>query len=89
MSPSYYRMAEAGLYKDVEKGIFRPGTPELRAKDQELDGIVRRGDLRRSRPPQPVQGRPGGAARLSPHLCGVGRRLHEEGAGAIRRADTA
>lgn len=39
MSPSYYRMAEAGLYQDVEKGIFRPGTPELRAKDQELDGL--------------------------------------------------
>jgi predicted TIM-barrel fold metal-dependent hydrolase len=38
-SPSYYRMAEAGLYQDVQKGIFRPGTPELRAKDQELDGL--------------------------------------------------
>jgi predicted TIM-barrel fold metal-dependent hydrolase len=38
-SPSYYRMAEAGLYQDAQRGIFRPGTPELRAKDQELDGI--------------------------------------------------
>lgn len=39
MAPSYYRMAEAGLYQDAQKGILRPGTPELRAKDQELDGL--------------------------------------------------
>ena len=38
-SPSYYRMAEAGLYQDAQQGILRPGTPELRARDQDLDGI--------------------------------------------------
>lgn len=33
------RMAEAGLYRDGDKGIRRPGTPELRARDMALDGV--------------------------------------------------
>jgi predicted TIM-barrel fold metal-dependent hydrolase len=39
-APTFARMLEAGLYQDAEKGIFRPGTPDLRLKDQDLDGIV-------------------------------------------------
>ncbi len=34
------RMAEQGLYEDQSRGIMRPTVPELRAKDQDLDGIV-------------------------------------------------
>ncbi|HAM46721.1 MAG TPA: hypothetical protein DCO73_03180 [Alphaproteobacteria bacterium] len=34
------RMAEQGLYADQSKGIMRPTVPELRAKDQDLDGIA-------------------------------------------------
>lgn len=34
------RMAEQGLYEDQSKGIMRPTVPELRAKDQDLDGIA-------------------------------------------------
>ena len=33
------RMAEQGLYEDGKKGIRRLTTPELRVKDQDLDGI--------------------------------------------------
>lgn len=33
------RMAEQGLYADQDKGIMRPAVPELRLKDQELDGL--------------------------------------------------
>jgi predicted TIM-barrel fold metal-dependent hydrolase len=33
------RMAEQGLYRDQSRGIMRPAIPELRVKDQELDGI--------------------------------------------------
>ncbi len=33
------RMAQTGLYDDGAKGVFRPTTPELRIKDQQLDGI--------------------------------------------------
>ena len=33
------RMIETGFYSDGAKGIFRPTTPELRIKDQEMDGI--------------------------------------------------
>ena len=35
----FERMDAAGLYDDYAKGISRPGTPELRIKDMELDGI--------------------------------------------------
>ena len=33
------RMISTGLYDDGAKGVFRPTTPELRIKDQELDGV--------------------------------------------------
>ena len=33
------RMAEQGLYEDQQQGIMRPAVPELRVKDQELDGV--------------------------------------------------
>ena len=33
------RMAEQGLYRDGEKGIRRLTTPELRVKDQDIDGV--------------------------------------------------
>ena len=33
------RMAEQGLYADQQRGIMRPAVPELRVKDQELDGV--------------------------------------------------
>jgi predicted TIM-barrel fold metal-dependent hydrolase len=33
------RMAAAGLFEDGLKGFFRPTTPELRIKDQDLDGV--------------------------------------------------
>ena len=33
------RMIETGLYEDGAKGIYRPTTPELRIKDQQLDGV--------------------------------------------------
>ena len=33
------RMAEQGLYSDGEKGIRRLTTPELRVKDQDIDGV--------------------------------------------------
>ena len=32
-------MIETGLYEDGAKGIYRPTTPELRIKDQQLDGV--------------------------------------------------
>ncbi len=34
------RMAEQGLYEDQKRGIMRPAVPELRVKDQELDGVA-------------------------------------------------
>ena len=33
------RMISTGLYDDGSKGVFRPTTPELRVKDQQLDGV--------------------------------------------------
>ena len=33
------RMISTGLYDDGAKGFYRPTTPELRIKDQELDGV--------------------------------------------------
>ena len=39
---THYRvdvMASTGLYEDGKKGIRRPTTPELRAKDMERDGV--------------------------------------------------
>ena len=33
------RMAEQGLYEDQSRGVMRPAVPELRVKDQELDGV--------------------------------------------------
>ncbi|MCL0102029.1 amidohydrolase [Dehalococcoidia bacterium] len=33
------RMIDTGLYEDGTKGIYRPTTPELRIKDQRLDGV--------------------------------------------------
>ena len=33
------RMIATGLYDDGARGFFRPTTPELRVKDQELDGV--------------------------------------------------
>lgn len=33
------RMIETGFYEDGAKGLFRASTPELRIKDQDLDGI--------------------------------------------------
>ena len=34
------RMAEQGLYRDQSSGVMRPAIPELRVRDQELDGVV-------------------------------------------------
>ena len=34
------RMAEQGLYDDQARGVMRPAVPELRVKDQELDGVA-------------------------------------------------
>ncbi len=34
------RMAEQGLYDDQSRGVMRPAVPELRVKDQELDGVA-------------------------------------------------
>jgi predicted TIM-barrel fold metal-dependent hydrolase len=33
------RMAATGLYADGEKGVRRPSTPQLRVKEQEMDGV--------------------------------------------------
>ena len=33
------RMEELGFFSDGQKGIFRPTTPALRIKDQDLDGV--------------------------------------------------
>lgn len=33
------RMIGTGLYEDADRGTFRPTTPELRIKDQEMDGV--------------------------------------------------
>ena len=33
------RMISLGFYEDGAKGLFHPTTPELRAKDQDLDGV--------------------------------------------------
>jgi predicted TIM-barrel fold metal-dependent hydrolase len=33
------RMAEVGLFRDQRAGIMRTATPELRVRDQELDGV--------------------------------------------------
>ena len=33
------RMAETGFFSDGERGLYHPSTPELRVKDQKLDGI--------------------------------------------------
>ncbi|MFZ5915026.1 MAG: amidohydrolase family protein, partial [Pseudomonadota bacterium] len=33
------RMAEQGLYADQDRGVMRPAIPELRIKDQDLDGV--------------------------------------------------
>src|SRR5258706_515689 len=33
------RMAEHGLYRDQSRGLMRPAIPELRVRDQELDGV--------------------------------------------------
>ena len=33
------RMISLGFYEDGAKGLFHPSTPELRAKDQDLDGV--------------------------------------------------
>ncbi len=33
------RMAEAGLYEDGKKGLRRPGDPDLRVKELDLDGV--------------------------------------------------
>ena len=34
------RMAEQGLYADQARGLMRPTVPELRVKDQDLDGVA-------------------------------------------------
>jgi predicted TIM-barrel fold metal-dependent hydrolase len=34
------RMAEQGLYADQARGVMRPAVPELRVKDQDLDGVA-------------------------------------------------
>src|SRR5262245_12288735 len=39
IGPQVERMAASGLYRDGEKGLRRPTTPELRVGDQELDGV--------------------------------------------------
>jgi predicted TIM-barrel fold metal-dependent hydrolase len=39
-SPRIERMAAEGLYDDQARGVMRTAIPELRAKDQELDGVV-------------------------------------------------
>ena len=49
------RMAEQGLYKDGKNGIRRLTEPDLRIKDQDLDGVV--GEV--------LYGILGGAARLN------------------------
>ena len=33
------RMAAQGLYEDQSRGVMRPAIPDLRVKDQELDGV--------------------------------------------------
>lgn len=33
------RKANTGIYADAMHGVFRPGTPELRGKDLDLDGV--------------------------------------------------
>ena len=33
------RMAETGFFSDGERGLLHPTTPELRVKDQDLDGV--------------------------------------------------
>ena len=33
------RMISTGLYDDGARGLYRPTTPELRIKDQEMDGV--------------------------------------------------
>jgi uncharacterized protein len=37
--PDWDRMAATGIYADAAQGRLRPSTPDLRLKDQELDGI--------------------------------------------------
>lgn len=39
MGAQIERMATTGLYSDAEKGLRRPTTPELRLKEQDLDGV--------------------------------------------------
>jgi predicted TIM-barrel fold metal-dependent hydrolase len=39
-SPRIERMAAEGLYDDQARGVMRTAIPELRAKDQERDGVV-------------------------------------------------
>ena len=33
------RMADMGFFSDAERGLYRPGEPALRVKDQETDGV--------------------------------------------------
>jgi predicted TIM-barrel fold metal-dependent hydrolase len=39
-SPRIERMAAEGLYADQARGVMRTTTPELRARDQDRDGVV-------------------------------------------------
>ncbi len=33
------RMAEVGFFDDADRGVYRPGDPELRVKDMDMDGV--------------------------------------------------
>jgi predicted TIM-barrel fold metal-dependent hydrolase len=39
-APTFDRMEATGLYRDAAEGKLRPGTPELRLGDQDLDGVA-------------------------------------------------
>ena len=77
------RMAETGLYSDGKKGIRRLTDPDLRLKDQDLDGVqaeVLYGILGTS---QRLE-RPGSGDRGDAHLQRMARRILQDPPGALR-----
>ena len=63
------RMAAQGLFEDQARGVMRPAVPELRVKDQELDGVC--GEV--------VYGILGAASRLDdPEVAAVVVRIYND-----------
>ena len=80
MSHRNDRMQEAGYYE----GGPHPSTPDLRIRDQDMDGVQAE-VLLRPHPLRPGDRGPGGAGRDLPHLQRVGDRLLQQLSGALLR----